>query len=202
MGPYSRDEVLVGTIVCYFEWNMSRTDRTSTNQRMAMKGPKRKETHPRTKSKKPKSGRESIESFVVVFLCFLIWSLEAEGFVIPTGSMAPTLMGRHKEIACPECGYLYTVNADREIAPTANENNASRRIRSGTCENCRFEASVVDAPELFGRSHLRDERRALPAVFRRPLAASSSSDGMWPSSNCPKSLKSATSSVWSACPTK
>src|SRR5436853_347369 len=66
---------------------------------------------------KPKSGRESIESFVVVFLAFLIWSLEAEGFVIPTGSMAPTLMGRHKEIACPQCGYTYTVNADREVEP-------------------------------------------------------------------------------------
>ena len=49
---------------------------------------------------KPKRGRESIESFVVVFLAFLIWSLEAEGFVIPTGSMAPTLLGRHQEIAC------------------------------------------------------------------------------------------------------
>ena len=56
---------------------------------------------------RPRSGgRESIESFVVVFLAFLIWSLEAEGFVIPTGSMAPTLMGRHKEITCPECGYV------------------------------------------------------------------------------------------------
>jgi signal peptidase I len=130
---------------------------------MAMKGPKRKETHPRTKSKKPKSGRESIESFVVVFLCFLIWSLEAEGFVIPTGSMAPTLMGRHKEIACPECGYLYTVNADREIGPTAKENNAGRRIRSGTCENCRFEASVVDAPSFSGdRIYVMKDGLSLP----------------------------------------
>ncbi len=34
---------------------------------------------------KKSSGRESIESFVVVFLAFLIWSIEAEGFVIPTG---------------------------------------------------------------------------------------------------------------------
>src|SRR5215471_16627392 len=66
---------------------------------------------------KAKSGRESIESFVVVFLAFLIWSLEAEGFVIPTGSMASTLMGRHKEIVCPECQYVYTVNADREVDP-------------------------------------------------------------------------------------
>jgi signal peptidase I len=32
-----------------------------------------------------------------VLVAFLIWSFEAEGFVIPTGSMAPTLMGRYKE---------------------------------------------------------------------------------------------------------
>ena len=24
-------------------------------------------------------------------------------------------MGRHKEITCPECGYVYTVNAYREV---------------------------------------------------------------------------------------
>ena len=65
--------------------------------------------------KRKRERRESIESFVVVFLAFLVWSFEAEGFVIPTGSMAPTLMGRHKEIVCPECGYTYTVNADCEV---------------------------------------------------------------------------------------
>ena len=63
---------------------------------------------------------ESIEAFVVVFVAFLVWSLEAEGFVIPTGSMATTLMGRHKEITCPQCGYVYTVNADREVESSGN----------------------------------------------------------------------------------
>ena len=44
---------------------------------------------------------------------FLIWSLEAEGFVIPTGSMAPTLMGRHKELlSARNAKYTYTVNAE------------------------------------------------------------------------------------------
>ena len=61
--------------------------------------------NPAAAKEKPKSGRESIEAFVVVFVAFLVWSLEAEGFVIPTGSMATTLMGRHKEITCPQCGY-------------------------------------------------------------------------------------------------
>ena len=66
-------------------------------------------------AQRSKNRRESIESFVVVFVAFLVFSLEAEGFVIPTGSMAPTLMGRHKEIVCPECGQVYTVNADCEV---------------------------------------------------------------------------------------
>src|SRR5271157_900476 len=49
-------------------------------------------------AQRSKNRRESIESFVVVFVAFLDFSLEAEGFVIPTGSMAPTLMGRHKAL--------------------------------------------------------------------------------------------------------
>jgi signal peptidase I len=99
---------------------------------------------------KPRSGRESIESFVVVFLAFLIWSLEAEGFVIPTGSMAPTLMGRHKEIVCPECGYVYTVNADREVEAARPNAGAGPRILWGSCENCRFEAPLGDVPSFSG----------------------------------------------------
>src|SRR5438874_7447465 len=114
---------------------------------------------------KPKSGRESIESFVLVFLAFLIWSLEAEGFVIPTGSMAPTLMGRHKEIACPQCGYVYTVNADREAEPSRLGPGAGPRIAWGTCENCRFEAAVIDAPSFSGdRIYVMKEGLSLPFV--------------------------------------
>jgi signal peptidase I len=104
----------------------------------------------RAQGRKAKGGRESIESFVVVFVSFLIWSIEAEGFVIPTGSMAPTLMGRHKEIACPQCDYVYTVNADREAESTPGVPSSSRRIAAGTCENCRFECPLGDAPSFSG----------------------------------------------------
>ena len=99
---------------------------------------------------KKRQRRESIESFVVVFLAFLIWSFEAEGFVIPTGSMAPTLMGRHKEIVCPECGYTYTVNADCEVDSSGSGASTGMRVAWGTCENCRFEARVDDAPSVAG----------------------------------------------------
>ena len=116
-----------------------------------------------SKVQKPKSGRESIESFVVVFLAFLVWSLEAEGFVIPTGSMAPTLMGRHKEITCPECGYVYTVNADREVNAARPDSGAGLRILWGTCENCRFEAPLGDAPSFSGdRIYVMKQGLSLP----------------------------------------
>ncbi len=95
--------------------------------------PRRKESH-----------RETVESIVVAFiLALLIRGFEAEAFVIPTGSMAPTLMGRHKEIHCPQCGYTFAVNA-------ADEDRGSDRIKAGTCVNCRFRSRVDDAPSFNG----------------------------------------------------
>lgn len=104
----------------------------------------------RIRRQKAQSGRESIESFVVVFVAFLVWSIEAEGFVIPTGSMATTLMGRHKEITCPQCGHLYTVNADREVDSSGIGRSTGVRVEMGTCVNCRFESRVDEEPSFSG----------------------------------------------------
>jgi len=52
--------------------------------------------------------REAIEGLVVaIVLALLIRGFEAEAFVIPTGSMAPTLRGRHKDVQCDFCKYEY-----------------------------------------------------------------------------------------------
>ena len=51
--------------------------------------------------KKPQGDavRETIESIAIAFiLAFLFKTFQAEAYVIPTGSMAPTLYGRHKEV--------------------------------------------------------------------------------------------------------
>src|SRR6185436_7890632 len=59
--------------------------------------------------------RETVESIVLaLILAFLFRTFEAEAFVIPTGSMAPTLQGRHKDVVCPQCGYAYRANASSE----------------------------------------------------------------------------------------
>src|SRR5690348_16217397 len=50
--------------------------------------------------------REVIETIVfVVVLVLLLKTFLAEAFVIPTGSMATTLLGYHLDVTCDMCGY-------------------------------------------------------------------------------------------------
>jgi len=98
----------------------------------------------------PAAIRETIESVVVAFvLAFLFRTFEAEAFVIPTGSMAPTLMGRHKDLECPVCKYPYQVSASEEVDA---ETNAALEpkcwVVGWTCPMCRYttdlRAKVLD----------------------------------------------------------
>jgi signal peptidase I len=81
--------------------------------------------------------RETVESIVIAFvLAFLFRTFEAEAFVIPTGSMAPTLMGRHKDVDCPKCGYRYQVSASEE-APDDPAQQRSLAL-AGMCPMCHY----------------------------------------------------------------
>src|SRR5690349_6735091 len=84
--------------------------------------------------------RETIESVVVAFiLAFLFRTFEAEAFVIPTGSMAPTLMGAHKDITCPECGYQYAAGASSEDAQMAEQMGlvgTIKLVKEACCPMC------------------------------------------------------------------
>src|SRR3954452_10233647 len=57
------------------------------------------------------SVKETIESILIAFiLAFIFRAFVVEAFVIPTGSMGPTLMGAHVRLDCPDCGYRFTSN--------------------------------------------------------------------------------------------
>lgn len=92
------------------------------------------------------AGRETVEAFVVAFILALLFrAFLAEAFVIPTGSMAPTLMGAHKDVFCESCGYNFRVGASRENSPGQNVT-----VVAGICPNCR----CVNAMDLAGdRNH-------------------------------------------------
>lgn len=87
--------------------------------------------------------RETVESVVIAFvLAFLFRTFEAEAFVIPTGSMAPTLMGRHKDYECPVCGHWYQISASEEIDQETNR-STGQYVLAGTCPMCRFTADLA-----------------------------------------------------------
>lgn len=92
---------------------------------------------PAGKSPNPHSSRafrEFIESVVIaVILAFLFRTFEAEAFVIPTGSMAPTLQGRHMDVFCNECGYEFRVGASSENS----DSDEQAMVVSGVCPICR-----------------------------------------------------------------
>jgi signal peptidase I len=81
--------------------------------------------------------RETIESLAMaVILALLFKGYVAEAFVIPTGSMAPTLQGRHKDVSCPQCGYGYQTTASDEVDRQGFL--TGQHVISGTCPICRF----------------------------------------------------------------
>ena len=81
-------------------------------------------------------GRETVESVVVAFtLALLFRAFEAEAFVIPTGSMAPTLMGRHKDLTCDSCG------RDFRVGCSAEEDDQSQSLRT---EAAKLERELSD----------------------------------------------------------
>lgn len=80
--------------------------------------------------------RETIESLAVAFILALLFkAFIAEAFVIPTGSMAPTLMGAHKDIRCEECGYQYQCGASNEFNPVGARTD--QLVIGTTCPLCR-----------------------------------------------------------------
>ncbi len=81
--------------------------------------------------------REFFETLAIaLFLASVFKFYEAEAYVIPTGSMATTLMGRHKDVRCQGCGYPFQVSASEE---RDRQNRAtSSRVLGGTCPQCRL----------------------------------------------------------------
>jgi hypothetical protein len=86
--------------------------------------------------------RETVETVVfVVVLVLLLKAFMAEAFVIPTGSMATTLLGYHQDIVCPECGFRFPLNTSR----FAEEGH---RITGCRCPNCELHIDATNSNQF------------------------------------------------------
>ena len=143
--------------------NTSRIKKEPAARDAGKKNPKRQE-----------GMRETIEAVAIAFiLAFVFKTFEAEAFVIPTGSMAPTLYGRHKEVTCTGCGMPYTVGASQEVFQDSGIINPAGRVESSTCPNCRFRNEVLNDPVFNGdrivvNKQISDFRRFDVVVFKNP----------------------------------
>jgi signal peptidase I len=91
--------------------------------------------------------KETIESILIAFiLAFVFRAFVVEAFVIPTGSMAPTLLGAHMRFACKECGYQWDVgySAQHEGADINIEERAGRPYVV-YCPNCKWKVPRDDS---------------------------------------------------------
>jgi signal peptidase I len=121
-----------------------------------------------------RGGRETVESLVVaIILALLFRAFVAEAFVIPTGSMAPTLMGAHKDLFCPHCGINYQTgasieNPDEDAANRPGGRDLSNEMVVGSvCPNCRSE-NPIDFSDPNQRTFTGD--RILVSKFLYALA--------------------------------
>ncbi|HHT9154976.1 MAG TPA: S26 family signal peptidase [Candidatus Tripitaka sp. YC43] len=72
--------------------------------------------------------KENLQWIILsILLALLIRHFVVEAFKIPTGSMAPTLLGVHKDVVCPNCGWSFT----RDHYST-----------TATCPNCLFNIDI------------------------------------------------------------
>jgi signal peptidase I len=110
--------------------------------------------------------RETMETIVfVVVLVLLLKTFVAEAFVIPTGSMATTLYGDHKDAVCPQCGLEFPVNCSAEHE--AQERGGHKDTVVGcTCPNCRYRIEFGDEA---GRPACRTGDRVIVSKFAYDL---------------------------------
>ena len=81
--------------------------------------------------------KETLESVVMAFvLAFVFRAYVVEAFVIPTGSMAPTLLGAHLRVVCPQCGYAFTCDWPMHSKARRGDDTIPIPLRRGTVATC------------------------------------------------------------------
>jgi signal peptidase I len=117
------------------------------------------------------ASRPLVECLVVLLFGVLLFrTFIAEAYIVPTGSMAPTLLGQHRELVCASCGSRFAMGMD-------DHGYLGRAV----CPNCGHAdidltaASERDGDRLLVVKHLydwRSPRRYEVVVFQNPTLPS------------------------------
>ena len=76
--------------------------------------------------------KETVESVIVALvLAFVFRAFVVEAFVIPTGSMAPTLYGKHGTMTCANCGWEYAYGLSEQRGQVGPDSRSE-------CPNCGY----------------------------------------------------------------
>ncbi len=126
---------------------------------------------------------QSFRSMMELAVCFVITvsllrGFFLEGYLVSTGSMAPVLLGFHKQIRCPSCEYSFAcgVRFD-ESTGTDGTSQVDDGDSWATCPNCgQINIDISPVPRNHGDQLLvhknifdfRRPRRWEPVVFRNP----------------------------------
>lgn len=84
--------------------------------------------------------KETVEALVIAFiLAFVFRAFVVEAFIIPTGSMAPTMLGQHLTCHCPSCGYRFDTNIDSDL----RRGQVMSSNAEAPCPMCRYPVQVL-----------------------------------------------------------
>lgn len=129
--------------------------------------------------------RQGVEALVYLALAVVLFrGFAVEGYMISTGSMAPCLLGYHRQVVCPSCSFAFSrgTHFDEEDTILAGSSRitdqAGDKVAPATiCPNCgltAIDASAVprnEGDQLLVHKHLyqlRPPRRWEVVVFRHP----------------------------------
>ena len=111
--------------------------------------------------------RATVEFLILLGIgILLLRTFAAEAYVVPTGSMAPTLLGYHKEVTCPNCRFPFTIGMDergrspRPVCPNCGQDDLDREV----AVECNGDRLLVQ--KFF--FDVRPPRRWEVAVFQSP----------------------------------
>lgn len=96
----------------------------------------------------PNTWRDNVEGILAaVVLVLIIRHFVFEVFKIPTGSMAPTLVGQHERVKCINCGYAFDVDV-REKEDIGDDGRKISVIQRHPCRclNCGYEFVLRKEP--------------------------------------------------------